>query len=82
MKIENLFLINFLKKVFSDLKMTDKCYRLLKDLKEISGFIYEAQYETFDQLEKLLKMESKLMMLLGLEIKKDIETRNPRYLLD
>ena len=75
MKIENLFLINFLKKVFSDLKMTDKCYRLLKDLKEISGFIYEAQYETFDQLEHLLKMDSKLMILLGLEIKKDIAIR-------
>ncbi len=60
--------------------MTEKCYQLLKDLTEISEFIFNSQYDSFDQLEKLIKMESKLMMLLGLEIKKDIETRNPRYL--
>ena len=60
--------------------MTEKCYQLLKDLSEISGYILNSQYDSFDQLEKLIKMESKLMMLLGLEIKKDIETRNPRYL--
>ena len=62
--------------------MTERCYSLLKDLEEISGYIFKGQYDSFDQLEQLLKMESKLMMLLGLEIKKDIETRNPRYLLD
>ena len=60
--------------------MTDKCFHLLKDLEEISGFIYDSEYETFDQLEQLIRMESKLMMLLGLEIKRDIERRNPRYL--
>ena len=60
--------------------MTDKCYQILKDLTEISEFIFNSQYDSFDQLEELIKMESKLMILLGLEIKKDIETRNPRYL--
>ena len=60
--------------------MTDKCFHLLKDLEEISGFIYDSEYETFDQLEQLIRMESKLMMLLGLEIKRDIESRNHRYL--
>ena len=60
--------------------MTDKCFHLLKDLEEISCFIYDSEYETFDQLEQLIRMESKLMMLLGLEIKRDIESRNPRYL--
>ena len=60
--------------------MTDKCFHLLKDLEEISGFIYDSEYETFDQLEQLIRMESKLMMLLGLENKRDIESRNPRYL--
>ena len=60
--------------------MTDKCFHLLKDLEEISGFIYDSEYETFDQLEQLIRMESKLMMLLGLEIKRDIESRDPRYL--
>ncbi len=60
--------------------MTDKCFHLLKDLEEISGFIYDSEYETFDQLEQLIRMESNLMMLLGLEIKRDIESRNPRYL--
>ena len=60
--------------------MTEKCFQLLQDLSEISGFIFNGEYESFDQLEQLLKMESKLMMLLGIAIQKDIETRNPRYL--
>ena len=60
--------------------MTEKCFQLLQDLSEISGFIFNGEYESFDQLEQLLKMESKLMMLLGIAIKKDIDTRNPRYL--
>ena len=60
--------------------MTEKCYQILKDLTEISEFIFNSQYDSFDQLEELIKIESKLMILLGLEIKKDIETRNPRYL--
>ena len=60
--------------------MTDKCFHLLKDLEEISAFIYDLEYETFDQREQLIRMESNLMMLLGLEIKRDIESRNPRYL--
>ena len=62
--------------------MTENCYRLLKDLEEISEFISEGQFDSFNELEDLLKMETKLMMLLGLAIKSDIETRNPRYLLD
>ena len=37
--------------------MTDKCFHLLKDLEEISGFIYDSEYETFDQLEQLIRME-------------------------
>ena len=60
--------------------MTDKCYQLLSDLFEISGFIFEAQFNSYQQLEDLLKTESKLMMLLALEIQKDIQTRNPRFL--
>ena len=60
--------------------MTDKCYQLLSDLSEISGFIFDAQYNSYQQLEDLLKTESKLMMLLALEIQKDIQSRNPRFL--
>ena len=60
--------------------MTDKCYQLLSDLSEISGFIFEAQFNSYQQLEDLLKTESKLMMLLALEIQKDIQNRNPRFL--
>ncbi|MBO8227350.1 hypothetical protein HA150_00365 [Prochlorococcus marinus XMU1414] len=62
--------------------MTDKCYQLAKDLLEISGFIYHHEYSSFEQLEELLKTESKLMMLLALEIKADVNGRNKRYLLD
>ena len=62
--------------------MTENCYRLLKDLEEIYESIFEGHYDSFEQLEELLKMETKLMMLLALAIKSDIETRNPRYLLD
>lgn len=60
--------------------MTDKCYQLLSDLSEISGFIFDAQYNSYQQLEDLLRTESKLMMLLALEIQKDIQSRNPRFL--
>ena len=60
--------------------MTDKCYQLLSDLSEISGFIFDAQYKSYQQLEDLLRTESKLMMLLALEIQKDIQSRNPRFL--
>ena len=60
--------------------MTDKCSQLLSDLSEISGFIFEAQFNSYQQLEDLLKTESKLMMLLALEIQKDIQNRNPRFL--
>ena len=62
--------------------MTENCYRLLKDLEEIYESIFEGQYDSFEQLEELLKMETKLMMLLALAIKSDIETRYQRYLLD
>ena len=44
--------------------MTENCYRLLKDLEEISEFISEGQFDSFNELEELLKMETKLMMLL------------------
>ena len=61
--------------------LTANCYLLLKDVEEISEFISKGQFDSFNELEKLLKMETKFMMLLGLAIKSDIETRNPRYLL-
>tara|TARA_B100000073_G_scaffold337163_1_gene332769 strand:- start:129 stop:323 length:195 start_codon:yes stop_codon:yes gene_type:complete len=62
--------------------MTGKCYQLMLDLMEISGFIHDNQFESFEMLQNLLRTESKLMMILALEIQKDIEGRNQRFLTD
>ncbi len=62
--------------------MTDKCYQLMLDLMEISGFIHDNQFDSFDMLQDLLRTESKLIMLLCLEFRKDIEGRNQRFLID
>ena len=62
--------------------MTGKCYQLMLDLMEISGFIHDNQFDSFEMLQNLLRTESKLMMILALEIQKDIEGRNHRFLID
>ncbi len=62
--------------------MTDKCYQLMLDLMEISGFIHDNQFDSFEMLQNLLRTESKLMMILALEIQNDIEGRNKRFLID
>ena len=62
--------------------MTGKCYQLMLDLMEISGFIHDNQFESFEMLQNLLRTESKLMMILALEIQKDIQGRNQRFLTD
>ena len=62
--------------------MTGKCYQLMLDLMEISGFIHDNQFDSFEMLQNLLRTESKLMMILALEIQKDIEGRNQRFLID
>ena len=62
--------------------MTGKCYQLMLDLMEISGFIHDNQFESFEMLQNLLRTESKLMMILALEIQNDIEGRNKRFLID
>ena len=62
--------------------MTGKCYQLMLDLMEISGFIHDNQFESFEMLQNLLRTESKLMMILALEIQKDIQGRNQRFLSD
>ena len=62
--------------------MTDKCYQLMLDLMEISGFIHDSQFDSFQMLQNLLRTESRLMMLLALEIQRDIEGRNKRFLID
>tara|TARA_Y100001978_G_C23320325_1_gene258018 strand:- start:115 stop:246 length:132 start_codon:yes stop_codon:yes gene_type:complete len=43
--------------------MPEKGYQLLKDRTEIYGFIFNSQNDSYNQLEKLVKMGSKLMML-------------------
>ncbi len=62
--------------------MTDRCYQLMLDLMEISGFIYDSQFDSFEMLQNLLRTESKLMMILAIEIQNDIEGRNKRFLID
>ena len=62
--------------------MTDKCYQLMQDLMEISEFIHDHEYDSFDMLQDLLRTESKLIMILCLEFRKDIEGRNQRFLID
>ncbi len=62
--------------------MTDKCYQIMLDLMEISGFIHENQFDSFAMLQKLLQTESKLMMILCLELQRDILGRNERFIID
>tara|TARA_Y100000589_G_scaffold41525_1_gene34900 strand:+ start:1192 stop:1389 length:198 start_codon:yes stop_codon:yes gene_type:complete len=62
--------------------MTDKCYQLMLDLMEIAEFIHHYEFDSFEMLEDLLRTESKLIMLLCLEFRKDIEGRNQRFLID
>ena len=86
MKIENLFWINFLNKkylkILFDFLMTERCYQLMLDLLEISGYIYDNQYDSFEMLQQLLRTETKLMMILCIEIREDIDGRNQRFLID
>jgi len=62
--------------------MTDKCYLIMLDLMEISGFIHENQFDSFAMLQKLLQTESKLMMILCLELQRDILGRNEGFIID
>ena len=62
--------------------MTEKCYQLMLDLMEIAEFIHHYEFDSFEMLEDLLRTESKLIMLLCLEFRKDIEGRNQRFLID
>ena len=52
------------------------------DLMEISGFIRDNEFDSFEMLQNLLRTESKLMMILAIEIQNDIEGRNKRFLID
>ena len=52
------------------------------DLMEISGFIHDNQFDSFKMLQNLLRTESKLIMLLCLELQRDIQGRNERFLID
>ena len=49
---------------------------------EISGFIHDNQFDSFEMLQNLLRTETKLMIILCLEIRKDIDGRNQRFLMD
>ena len=49
---------------------------------EISGFIHDNQFDSFEMLQNLLRTETKLMIILCLEIRKDIDGRNQRFLTD
>ena len=62
--------------------MNDKCYQLMLDLMEISGFIHDNQFDSFEMLQNLLRTESKLIMLLCLELQLYIQGRNERFLID
>ena len=62
--------------------MNEKCYQLMLDLMEIAEFIHHYEFDSFEMLEDLLRTESKLIMLLCLEFRKDIEGRNERFLID
>ena len=52
------------------------------DLIEISEFIHHNEFDSFEMLQNLLRTESKLIMILCLEFRKDIEGRNERFLTD
>ena len=62
--------------------MTDRFYQLMLDLLEISGYIYDRQFDSYVMLEQLLRCESRLMMMLALAIQEDIQGRNQRFLID
>ena len=62
--------------------MTDRCYKVMLDLLEISGFIYDYQFDSWQMLLSLLRTESRLMMILAIELKNDIDGRNKRFLTD
>ena len=64
------------------MKMTDRCHKVILDLLEISGFINAREFDSYQMLESLLRTETKLMMILALELKNDIEGRNQRFLID
>ena len=49
---------------------------------EISGYIYDRQFDSYVMLEQLLRCESRLMMMLALAIQEDIQGRNQRFLID
>ena len=49
---------------------------------EISEFIHHNEYDSFDMLQDLFRTENKLIMILCLEFRKDIEGRNHRFLID
>ena len=62
--------------------MTERCYQLMLDLLEVSGYIHDNQYDSFEMLQQLLRTETKLMMILCIEIREDIDGRNQRFLID
>ena len=62
--------------------MTDRCYKVMLDLLEISGFIHDYQFDSWQMLLSLLITESRLMMILAIELKNDIDARNKRFLTD
>ena len=65
-----------------EIVMTDRCYKVMLDLLEISGFIYDYQFDSWQMLLSLLRTESRLMMILAIELKNDIDGRNKRFLTD
>ena len=62
--------------------MTDRCYKVMLDLLEISGFIHDYRFDSWQMLLSLLRTESRLMMILAIELKNDIDGRNKRFLTD
>ena len=65
-----------------EIVMTDRCYKVMLDLLEISGFIHDYQFDSWQMLLSLLITESRLMMILAIELKNDIDARNKRFLTD
>ena len=65
-----------------EIVMTDRCYKVMLDLLEISGFIHDYQFDSWQMLLSLLRTESRLMMILAIELKNDIDARNKRFLTD
>ena len=65
-----------------EIVMTDRCYKVMLDLLEISGFIHDYHFDSWQMLLSLLRTESRLMMILAIELKNDIDGRNKRFLTD